>query len=160
MELRKKSYLTCMAVGTATLLLAFNNCSSRDAGTAVQNSADLASSGCKVDPDVLVSQVKDGDYHVQVLVPESEANNFSEKLYLNNQGDPAKAPRWKTNVINWYYNPSGVTRGVAVGVGVADGRGVGVGVAVGVGVGVGVAPAAPYRATQPATSSGLSISKY
>lgn len=108
MELRKKSYLTCMAVGTATLLLAFNNCSSRDAGTAVQNSADLASSGCKVDPDVLVSQVKDGDYHVQVLVPESEANNFSEKLYLNNQGDPAKAPRWKTNVINWYYNPSGV----------------------------------------------------
>jgi predicted Zn-dependent protease len=107
-EFQKKSYLTLMAVGTAILLLAFNNCSSRDAGAAVENAVDLASSGCKVEPDVLVAQIKDGDYHVQVLVPESEANNFSEKLYLNNQGDPAKAPRWKTNVINWYYNPAGV----------------------------------------------------
>lgn len=111
MELRKRFYLSCVA-GAATLVFAFNNCASRDAGTA-ENAIDLASQGCKVDPDVLVQQVKDGDYHIDVLAPESEALNFSEKVYMNDLSDPAKAPRWKPNVINWYYNPAGAPSTIA-----------------------------------------------
>jgi type 1 fimbria pilin len=102
---RKNVYFSIFTASAATLLLAFNNCSSQDSGS-ISGSSNLASAGCKVDPDVLVQQIKDGDYHVQIYAPESEAHNISEKLYLNNQGNPAKAPRWKTNVINWYYNPT------------------------------------------------------
>lgn len=109
--LRKSFYLSFVA-GAATLLFAFNNCASRDAGTA-ENAMDLASRGCKVDPDVLVQQVKDGDYHVDILAPESESLNFSEKVYMNNLSDPTKAPRWKPNAINWYYNPAGAPSTIA-----------------------------------------------
>lgn len=108
MVLKKKFHLSFIVASAATLLFAFNNCSSRDAGTAVQGAADLASSGCKVENEVLVQQVKDGDYHVQIFAPENEASNFNEKMYLNNQSNPASASRWKNGVVNWYYNPSGV----------------------------------------------------
>lgn len=113
MVFQKKFYLSFMAAGTVTLLFAFNNCSSRDAGTAVQSAADLASSGCKVENEVLVQQVKDGDYHIHIFAPENEAGHFNEKLYLNNQSNPDRAPRWKNSVINWYYNPTGAPSGIA-----------------------------------------------
>lgn len=112
MGLRKKHYYCLLITGAVFLLFAFTNCSSKDAGSS-NGSVDLGSTGCKVNPDVLVSQVKDGDYHVQVYADADDVQDFSEKLYLNNQGDPSKAPRWKTNVINWYYNPSGAPASVA-----------------------------------------------
>ncbi|WP_413289080.1 matrixin family metalloprotease [Bdellovibrio sp. HCB337] len=112
-------YLSFFAASTAVLLLAFNNCSSRDAG-AVANSTDLASTGggCKINPesDALVEQVKDGDYHVLVFGPQEEADHLAnEKLYFHNSGDAATAPRWKVtgNIINWYYNPNGAPSSLA-----------------------------------------------
>lgn len=113
MELRKSFYLTFFAAGAATLVFAFNNCSSRDAGAA-ENAIDLASQGCKIEPDdVLVQSVKDGDYHVEVFATESESHNINEKVYLNDLKDPAKAPRWKPNTVNWYYNPTGAPASIA-----------------------------------------------
>lgn len=109
MGLRNKFHLTIFAVSSALLLA---SCSVRKLEPA-QNSTDLASAGCKVNNEVLLQQIKDGDYHVQVFAPEDEVANFSEKLYFNNQTDPAKAPRWKPNTINWYYNPSGAPASIA-----------------------------------------------
>jgi len=112
-KLRKRSQYLFFAAGAVALTFAFNNCSLRGPSVSEEGAADLASAGCKVNPDVLVQDTLDGDYHVQVFAPQDEAHNFSEKVYMNNSTDPATAPRWKPNVINWYYNPTGAPASIA-----------------------------------------------
>lgn len=111
-ELRKIAHLSGLAAGAVVLLFAFNNCKMSEYGfTAGQ--MDLGSLGCKVAPEILVQQVKDGDYHIEIFTPESEHSNFNEKLYLNDQADPALAPRHFKGVIEWYYNPDRAPSGIA-----------------------------------------------
>jgi predicted Zn-dependent protease len=77
---------------------------------ASSEATDLASHVCpvKVKPEVLISHEVDGDYDVQVVAPQNEAPEAQEKLYLNNQGDPTKAPKWLNNTVSWYYNSAGM----------------------------------------------------
>jgi hypothetical protein len=109
--LRRRFFITFATASTAVLLFAFNNCSARDAGSTT-GSTSLASSTCKINPeDQLVAHQKDGDDDVRVFAaPEDAARMMSEKIYFNNTGDAATAPRWKLtdNVVPWYYNPAGV----------------------------------------------------
>jgi hypothetical protein len=102
---RKNIYISIFTASAAIFLLGFINCS-RGESQVFTGFSNLGSSGCKVDPDVLVKQINDGDYHAKIYAPESVAHNASQKLYLDDQNDPTTAPKWKANVINWYYNPA------------------------------------------------------